>query len=538
MKKPQLSNSLHKLLKGSDKKPASQIDEWITLLSAPQTNKDTLMLSRGGEAAYSSLLLEAQNSNNKLQLIIDNLLPEPEEDIWDEQVTFQAKIATFDAGIEELIFFYASLGEKIEYEERGAVVLDEVWDLTSEKREYIAELAEHHPVELGFIWYGDWINVKPDRITISRLFFDVKLDGEIGDDGYAIPKATLKLDDDGAEIPVKLRLYRHRNGGFEVHIEKIDGIAKQKLTSIVEEIWRIASGLSQRKNKYVEKDVSYVVKEHDVLSEAFEPGIILLAERGDWKQYLSEQGNLTVLDTLDLTEIAEKIGEKRCDLIVGDADLWGEKAIQVERLLRSVSQFRKIPRIWFTETIEKPQLFSFKPEVQEEDEEAELDEMDLDLIDYGAIDLLPSSLNRIDSKRRILWALNKLKFSEGKRILLVSQDSRLIYRLGLALNYRSLVNFSVLKISQGITAELDSFIPEWILLDGDSFEVELETMLSLTVDWADQHGVKVFILARGAGQEKITKWLKAGARDIIILDPSLRLAANRLYGRIHGKTPV
>jgi len=532
-----ISKSLQKLLNRGAKDDEKESVDWLSYFSSPEIRKNTLLLSRGGEENYSSLPLNAVDGENGLELIVDSLIPKPNEEFWNERVVFDGKISSFNAGIEEIVTFSAIVGERIEYEGRPAFVLNELMDLRNESREYLAELGEIFSIELGFIWYGEWFQLEPNRLSVSRLFFDAKLEGNIGVDGYAVPKATLRLEKDGTEIPLKLRIFRNRGGGFEAKIEKIDSLAQQSLNKIIEEIWRIASGLSQRRNQSEDHEVGYVSSKHDALATAFVPHIVLLADNEEWEKTLAKMGEVTAILNDDLNMISDTVSEGRCDLIVGDADFWGSKCIQVERLLRSVSQFRKIPRIWFSDEVEDSSFFIKKPMLEDPSDEKEVEDENLDLIDFGAFDLLPSNPHKVDSRRRLLWAIKSLKTGNGPTVLMLSHEERIRYRLGLALSHMKKIRLIFSESSQGISKLLDQEQPKWILLDAHSFEVELDTILSLTTDWAAKMNAKVLVLARGAGKEKVSKWLMNGAKDIILLDPSLRLAASRLYKRIHGVDP-
>lgn len=519
--KSRLSDSLQKLLsRGSE--PAGGPDAWLAWLSSPLARKGHLSLVRAGMDEFTSLPLAARKSEDDgIVLIIDTLLPTPEEKFWHEPVTLHGRLVTFEAGIEEIITFSASVGERIEHEGKNAVELTNLIDLERVTQEFVAEPNDQHPIELGMIWFGEWIQVRPSKISLSRVFFDETLDGEIGPDGYAVPKATLKIDEDGPEVPIRLQLLRARGGGHEAVIEKIDGIARQKLVSVIEEIWRVSSGLSNRRQK-LRQDVGYRLKERDTLAAAFTPNVLLLGNDKRWIDILRELGEVRTLASTDLDDVSEAVAEGRTDLIVGDADLWGSDAVKVERLLRSVAKFRSIPRLWIASDPDK--------QVVEHSEEGE----PRDLVDYGAYDLLARSIDDTQALHKLHWAMGGDALGEGTSALLVTSDERMRYRLALGLASPSL-RLVAFGRREGLIPTLDKRKPRWVLIDANSFEVEIDDMLSATLHWAGTTRAKVILLARGASQAQVTKWLKAGAADIVLTDASLRTTVERLQQRLYGK---
>ncbi|MFH0882312.1 MAG: hypothetical protein V2A56_04935 [bacterium] len=517
--KSRLSNSLQRLLSRGEEGSVGN-EDWIAWLTSPLARKGHLTLTRAGEEVFTSLPLAAhRDGNGGIVLIVDSLLPTPSEEFWHEPVTLHGRLVAFEDGIEQIVTFTASVGERIEHESRPAVELINLLDLERTAHEFVADLSGSRTIELGLIWFGEWVSVQPSRVSISRIFFDETLDGEIGPDGYAVPKATLKIEADGPEVPVRLQLLRARGHGHEAVIEKIDGVARQKLAGIVEETWRVASGLSQRREKS-QQEIGYRSRDHDVLAEAFTPRTVLLGTDKRWKELLRELGEVTVVSSTDLDAVSEAVSETRTDLILGDADLWGRDAVRVERLLRSVAKFRTIPRLWI----------SSEPEQSYADGDAEKSR---DLVDFGAWDLLNRNSSDQEAHHRLRWAISGDALGEGTTALLVSTDSRMRYRLALGVASPSL-RLIAFSRREGLLPTLEKRKPRWVLLDANSFEVEVDSMLNATLNWAGTAKAKVIVLSRGASQAQVTKWMKAGASDIVLTDPSLRQAVERLQHRLYG----
>jgi len=517
--KSRLSGSLQRLLSRVGKEPAGN-EDWLAWLASPLARKGHLSLTRAGEEAFTSLPLTArQDGNGGIVLIVDALLPTPAEEFWHEPVTLHGRLVVFEDGIQQIVTFTASVGERIEHEGRPAVELINLLDLERTAEEFVAELSETQDIELGMIWFGEWVSVHPSRISISRVFFDETLEGDIGSDGYAVPKATLRIEADSPEVPIRLQLFRSRGHGHEAVIEKIDGVARQKLAGIIEEIWRVSSGLSQRRAAGA-RDVGYVFRERDALAEAFTPRTVFLGSDSRWKDILRELGEVAVVPATDLDDVSDAVSKTRTDLIVGDADLWGKDAVKVERLLRSVSKFRNIPRLWIAS----------RPEESFVDRD---EDKTRDLVDYGAWDLLERDTEDREAQHRLHWAVSGDALGEGTTALLVSTDSRMRYRLALGVSSPSLRLIAFTR-REGLIPALEKRKPRWVLIDANSFEVEVDSMLDAALHWAGTARAKVIVLSRGASQAQVAKWMKAGATDIVLTDPSLRQAVERLQHRLYG----
>ncbi len=523
-----LTESLQRLLKRRGSGEEGIETDWLAWFARDEVHRGFLTLSRAGLESYRSHVLAARTTDEgRLNLIVDMLLPQPEESFWHEPVSLQGTLIAFDAGTEQTATFTASVGGRIEFEGAAAVELEGLFDLERTDREYIAALGQAHNVELGFIWFDDWVQVRPSHASVKRLFFDADLGQNIGVDGYAVPRATLRLGPKSPEVPVRVQLYHHNREGYEAVLEKIDGVALQQLTAIVEEIWRTAAGLSQRKMEAAQRDVGYVSKTHDSLQEAFEPHLFFLGEDAAWAGLLERSGKRVDLPEKDLGAVTEAVTSARCDLILGDADLWQEGAVQVERLLRTTSRLRDVPRLWIRDPQRLHEPIETTPETEEEPGR--------DLLDYGAFDVLPRNLSELEAIRRINWALGLDSLGEGPTALLVSQNNRLRYRLGLELVGRNRLRFATYNRLQGILPALEKHRPRWVLLDADSFEVDVDEMLSKVMNWSRTVRTDTYMLSRGAEKERVARWLREGARDIVILDPALRQAAARLRERIFGQ---
>ncbi|MCB2199880.1 hypothetical protein KQI63_10765 [bacterium] len=530
--KTRLSASLQRLLKRSEEAVESPSTDWSVWFHEPRVKKGYFRLHRGGHETYVSQVLGVREVEEQLVLKADALLPMPEESFWNEPVTLHGEIRTFDAGIEEIVTFTAAVGDRVEFDGKPAVELTDLLDLKRTTQEYVAELSDAFSIELGLIWFGEWIEVHPSSMTVSRLFFDAELEGSIGEDGYAVPKASLRLEHGSPEIPVRMTIKRLRGGGFEGVIEKLDSLARQKVTAMVEEIWRIAAGLSQRKVKTEHSDVGYRSTSHDALASAFQPHIVLLGQDERWATLISQKGVLRQVEDDSLEAVSEAVAEARCDLIIGNLDQYGDKAIRVERLLRSVTKFRDIPRIWFTTVPPAVDLIAENDTSLQTGENGEPES--LDLVDFGAFDLVSRKMKDSEIDRRIVWALGGTEIGKGSRCLLISQEGRLRYRIGLALS-KAGFTFTSFNRLEGLVPLLEKQRPKWVLLDAVSFEVEMEALLSRATTWAHANKADVIVLSRGAKEEQIRSWLKNGASDIVLLDPSLRQAAYRLTIRMQGE---
>ncbi|MCB2210959.1 hypothetical protein KQI52_02475 [bacterium] len=529
--KSKLQASLTRLLK----RATGSVSTEFAWFNSEPARKGRIDLSRAGEDRYVTSLMDVREEDDELLLIVDQLMPKPAAAFWEETVSLQGSLAAFDAGMEEIAEFRALVGERVEFNEHDCVELREIADLQRSRKEYVAMLASNHPAALSFVWYGSWRDVKPKRMTINRFFFDAELEEFNSPDGYGISQAMLKLEKNGQGLPVRLRITRARNGEFEAELEKIDSNGRQLLTAAIEEIWRTEAGLSQKRTSTVTSDVGFRKRQ----PEDNRPPIILLSDDDGWAEILDQIGRVIQLHQADLEELSTTVSENPCDLFVADADLWGSKAVTVERLLRSVSRYRMLPRLWITsEETGQPWEMSDvvlgsagnepPPDVENPDEMPEM----LDHVDYGAFDLISRDLPEEQVLERVRWAMNPDAFGKGEGIFLVTQDARIRYRLGLAFLHEHGIRFSHFKRLEGLVPALDKRKPRWILLDASSFEVEIDSILARASEWTQRNRGHVVVLVRGVEHARVTHWLKRGARDIVLMDPSLREAMRRLRSRI------
>ncbi len=487
------------------------VKQWLEWFKEPTVQKGQLTLLHAGEDSYRTQIISAGlDANDQLYLTVDSLLPAP--DFSESTVALHGKLVHYDGGIEVITSFVSTFNGEISHERGNIVQLDAITDLEIESREFLATLPENRQFNLGMIWFGDWVQVKISQSTISRLIFETDLETSIPPDGYAVPKATLQLEHNGPEIPVKLRIVSRSIPVYEARIEKIDSLAQSKLTAIIEEIWRKETGLT-RIRKQEKQDVGYINKAHSSLDDAFKAHILYLGKDTLWRSRLEKHGIVIPFPTLDADRLADKVQElTRCDLVVGDADIWGEEAIRAERVFRSWPKTKDTPRFWFAAPREGL----------------------TDLCEFGAYDYIDRHEDETTFSQRVAWALSGNTLGRGIGVALVTDNMRLRYRLGLTLasKYRKV---TVFPKRGGLLSFLKIRRPMWILLDEALFGRELKHDLEPLSEWAMENGAELLLLVRGADSEKTFDCLKAGVRDIIILDPALHKAAERIAARVYGE---
>lgn len=472
-----------------------------------------LSLVRAGEEKYASTILEARSDEGSLVLTVDRLLPQPEKSFWREPVAFWGKLVYIDAGLEVITEFRCSVGERHQEGEHESVDLVDFDKLEITSEEYVAALGDAYDICLKLLWFGEWREVKPQYVTVSRLFFNATFDEPIGEDGYAVPHAKLLLEPDGPEIPLRIHLFTSNRTKYEAKIEKIDGVARQGLVTIIEEIWRIAAGLSQRR---IQRDEAVGIrsKEFDPFADAFKPRIVYLGNDEEWSKRLETFGITTTQSSMHQPSIIESVDTHRCDLVVADGDYWGEDALQVERLLRSTRRLREIPRFW---------LYQDAP-VRWDGQ---------DIVDYGAFDRISKKASAEEIQNRIQWAMGTESIGSGRDAVILTRNRRVRYRIGRGIAAQGLrvTSFQEHHEFEQFLAER---LPAWVLFDADSYGAESNLMLGHIFQIIGQNGFDVFAMTRGVNSEQVLAWLKLGVRDIILLDPSLRQAMNRLTKWVHG----
>lgn len=504
----------------------SQENHWVDWFTGEKAKAVDLHLYHAGVETYQTQILDAKvvtqaseadesTFHPELTLVTDRLLPTPEPDFWKESASLEGKLIFIEDGVEVTTTFKAKPAGIMEDGEGELTELSPITDIQVASKEFIAELTPKFGVELGLVWFGEWRNFHPQRMTISRFIFEADLEDLIGPDGYAVPKASVKLEPGGPEIPVRLQLFKRKHELYEAKLEKIDPIAHQKLTSIIEEIWMIGAGLSQRKmDKPEESEVSYMTREHDALAEAFQPHIVYLGSDKEWIERLEELGVVNILTTPDLDEIPPLCVEKRCDLVVAESELWGQDAIQVERLLRATSKTRDIPRVWIEADFRKQDQL---PEI----------------LDYGAFHTVPRNEKKAVSHEWMRWAFGGEVYGWGEPIALFTKDKRLRFRLPIILataKYR----IAVMDHPEGFLPFLTDYRPSYVMFDIESFGEDARVILNTLLRWSMQADIKIINLVRGAPPELIYTWLQQGVSDIVIKDASLNEAAMRILARMQG----
>ncbi|MBZ0265332.1 hypothetical protein K8I28_11770 [bacterium] len=507
--------SLKRLFRGQEKIKVPEAEKWKTWFSSPLVQNSKLILARAGEVDFDSQILDVQMEESSLLLIIDRLLPTPDLDFWTGNVTFDARNTYIEDGIEVTTTFRTSIVDRYENEGRDVIILGSLQEIEVASEEYVAQLGAAHELELWMFWYDDWIQVNLEAITVSRFLFAAELEHEfdISPDGVAVPQARLVMEKDGPEIPMQLHLFRRQSGEFEAKLEKIDGIARQKLISIIEEIWRIAAGLSTRSIDK-SKNLGYRSGSYDALAEAFKPHIVFLGDDQSWIDRLEKFGPVRTVAGMSPEAVAASVRKLRCDLVVGDGDIWGEEAIKVERVLRSTRKLSQIPRIWLVsaESLTEPKF---------------------DFVNFGAFDVINRSEAESKSTRWLNWCLQGDSIGSGAGLAVITNDPRVRYRLGRLLGSASI---KVLPCDrpEGMLQFLQETNPKWVLLDGSGFYEDVDAMLNISLQWSKPSGASLFCMVKSIQPDRAVDWLQRGVKDIILMDPSLEEAAERIREKSLG----
>ncbi|MFC2170466.1 hypothetical protein ACFLQJ_00645 [Calditrichota bacterium] len=515
--------------------PRSYPSDWVKWFKNPLLLQGKLTLVRAGEDTFATQVLDASSEGKELFIVVDRLLPLPDFDPEKETVQFHATQIYFDSGVQVTTGFRAVYGGNTEHGHYEAVKLEQVRDLEVDSVEYVATLTDNFGIKLSLFFMGEWINIDPAQASVNRLFFNADINAKIGVDGLAVPKALLVLEKGGAKIPVQFQLFRDQAQGFSAKIEKMDSLARAKLVSIIEEIWKIECGLASRGRQETGGAVGYRSQQHDIHAEAFEPHIYFLGENEEWIERLSEKGIVESSMLDDPREVLENILGKRCDLVVADADLWGEKAVEVERILRSKAKIRDIPRFWIADDPLKPLDI-----VQGETIVEEQAEVKRDLLDYGAFEILQRSEWSDAIELKFDWAMggseeiDNIKYNNRHGITaLITANSRLRYRIGLTLLEEKL-RFEIISRTDRLLSRIEDSGADKVALDMDTLGVSPENILELLLKQARRGNFRVMLLVRAVVGEKLFKWMKAGVSDIAILDASSRQTAVRVKSFIKG----
>ncbi len=489
--------------------------EWVKILKTPIKKQSRLTLSRAGEEVYISSLLEAKlNRNKELVFTVDTLLPQLKIKSDDEIVLLHGKIVYMDMGFEVTYSFRAKVGEKTEFKGFEALVLEDIKDLRLESNEYIADITDIHPMVLALFFEERWNEVYPERISVSRIFFDADLELDITPDGLFFPKSLLTLTPGEPEALLSLLLFRRIKPEFEAKIEKIESKEHLRLCEIIEEIWNIESGLSQRRDQYRER-VGFRSREHDILADSLREHILFIGNDSIWPEWLTEFGIVKTLATTDHSEIIDELTGKRCDLIVADADYFGLKTISTERKLRDLKKIKDIPRFWIME-------LKSSENVSEND-----------LVDYGAFEMLNRTTWNKPAKSKIEWALKRPEndFVPSAPLLkttliLLTDNPRIRYRIGAGLIEKGIEVVSASDF-HGLIPYLEKMNLSRAIIDLSSKLFNSQQLIESLLNFCEGGKGKLMILLRSANKDDIVKWANMGIKDIVVMDASLRNAASR-----------
>ncbi|MBD3167054.1 hypothetical protein GF324_10675 [bacterium] len=512
--KPGLPSSLNRLLRRREDAASDDPTHWIEWFSNDALRKGRLDLVRTDEETYATQVLRAEtDETGALRLLADRLMPVPDFEEG-EAVSLHGTLIHFEEGLIITTTFSCAPGETVEFEDGEARYLVDLRDLKVESKEYLATISEARAMEIGMIWMGDWKQAPVLQCTITKLMFDAEIEGRIHADGYAVPRASVTLEPNGPDVPIKARLHRSRNPEFTAVIEKIDAIAKAKLSSIIEEIWRLDTGMQKPPIREKKEQVGYRDQIKDHLAEAFDPHILYMGRTDAWRVRLQAHGQVMMLTSTTLDTVRERLREiQRCDLVVADAEVWGIEAERAERLLHSTQQFRDVPRLW----LGKPSRAL------------------PDLRGFGAYDMIDPNEGIDAFNGRIDWALRGDSIGEGLVVLLVTENRRIRYffGLGLAGQHRRVYYYPK---KGGLLDQCRKLRPMWVLLDVDLFRRDMETVLPPVSKWCEENGAELILLARGGlSQEQALQWVMLGAKDLVVLDAAMVQAIGRLRTRIYGE---
>ena len=125
------------------------------------------------------------------------------------------------------------------------------------------------------------------------------------------------------------------------------------------------------------------------------------------------------------------------------------------------------------------------------------------------------------------WALGGDSIGSGNKVLLVSGDDRIRYRLGLAISEAG--GRIVWRDGwRGLLPQLKHLAPRVILLDERTVKYDLDSILEPILEVAPLLNYKIVLLIEKASGASILRWKQMGVYDIVLLDPSLRDTEKRV----------
>lgn len=496
---------------------------WLNRRFAKVAPLSVTVLDGDDKQRFGSRILGLHKTKNEFSLIIDNLVPIPDASFYAQPKKVQIRMNYVEWGFEVISLFAAVAQRRVMVKDNPAVQITNIEDVKVSVGTYTTSLGRDSGVELGLFVRGGFIEARPERMSLTRIWFSGNMPDDVGDEGLTIEKAVIKLgEEEGDTLTIRLQAFPDKSGTFEGRLLDMEHVTK--LANFIERRWsQQAKRLAEEKGEGKAPAPSSVVPEKQrKVDDYLKPHYFLLGEDQAWVDRLNEFGLCVPVTEKEPDKVIAKLDETRCDMIVGDADSWDTGALVIAQMLRSHDRYSQVPLVWIAG---KDNIFA--------------ENGGQDLIDLGAYDFIDRTIEAEEIERSFVWANPKTKgMGDGPRLCIVSPANRMQYRFGKALNVDGIRIVKVDCPEAKVASKLLENDARWILIDGPELGDALQNVLKSSLDWAQRGDDPrdLFLVEQGLSPEEIDIWKQAGVAKVIPFDPSLETVISSIKPRL-GPSP-
>lgn len=517
-----IPDTIRPFLMKTDSKGVYAVKDWGAWLNRRFAKLGPLRVTVDGDKSkqYSARILGVISGKGDPRLIISSLVPEVEKEFFDKPHALTIRLIYVEWGFEVTSLFKAVSTRAVSVKGESALEVVQITDLRVSLGTHTLGLSIKTGVEMALFIRGTFTEVKPEKISLNKIWFSGSLPDDIGPEGVIVDKASLKLGESEPEMMLKLQALPERSGNYVGHLLEMNQISQ--LANYIERRWtnqasRIAAG--QEKSDLLA--AAPKKKQKRVIEEYLRPHLFLLGNDEEWVERLNKFGICVPVPEKESAAVVARLDEKRCDVIIGDADYWNTDALVVSQILRKHEKYSKVPLLWIAGP---DNLFS--------------EAGGQDLIDLGAYDYVDRHLPADELQERFQWASPKIiEMGDGPTLAVVSPSDRQQYRFGVALRRDDLRIVKVCAHESGIVSRLVEFDARWILIDSTEFGDKFDSVLRNCLAWATKgkDPRSVMLVEQGASEKEKQDWREKGVNTVIVYDPSLAGIVKVVHERIDSE---
>lgn len=500
-------------LKSSKRPGEFHVKDWTKWFARPLARFARLNIAAGAGLKFASQMLTVRTTRSGIAtLIIDQLQPDPPEKIEKKPLAMIGKFGFVEGGCVVMTSFNATMKREVRYKEIAGVEVDEIGIPRVTLMPYMLELTEEeHQVQFAVQLEGKWVRIEPNGLSIEAVRFKGDTRLPFRHDRAMTLKASLKLEPEAPALPMVVQVVPGQGMDFLAKIVKILEAGRSMIESHVDQTWLERAKVIRRRQKEQDRHERESAKDTSINS-LIQRHHYLLSEDESWEQKLRGMGKVRRLPDADIDYVIDTMGKDRCDVIVADADFWGEKAVDLMKALHFDPELRKIPVFWIAS----------QDWVLDEEQRRFL-------VGLGAFDLMDRTIPSDELEQRLDWAVRGEEIGKGPGTVIISPSTRQQYRLGQALYRRGMKAVKVTTMDNPLSA-LNKARPTAVIVDGVSIGPAADQLLQACLNWRNKGGRQkyVFFLTQFVDPTRVHKWKEQGLSDILLYDHSVEEPAARI----------